>query len=166
VLGGSFTSRLNLNLREKHGYTYGARASFDFRSVTGPFVASAGVRTDATAAALKEMVGEIAGMSAPLSGDELQKGRRLVMNSIVEAFGDGNEATAYVADLVAHRLSLDAWSLLPAQLAALDVAATTRAAARYLRPDDLTILIVGDRKTIEPSLRLLPFIKSLEIMTP
>lgn len=166
VLGGSFTSRLNLNLREKHGYTYGARATFDFRTATGPFVAAAGVRTDATAAALKEMVGEIAGMRAPLSAGELQKGRRLVMNSIVEAFGDGNEATAYVADLVAHRLSLDAWSLLPAQLAALDVAATTRAAARYLRPDDLVILVVGDRKAIEPSLRQLPFVKSLEIMTP
>lgn len=166
VLGGSFTSRLNLNLREKHGYTYGARASFDFRAVTGPFVAAAGVRTDATAAALKEMVAEIAGMRTPLSADELQKGRRLVMNTIVEAFGDGNEATAYVADLVAHRLPLDAWSLLPAQLAALDVAAAGRAAARYLRPDDLTILVVGDRKAIEPSLRLLPFVKSLEIMTP
>ena len=166
VLGGSFTSRLNLNLREKHGYTYGARATFDFRTATGPFVAAAGVRTDATAAALKEMVAEIAGMRAPLSAGELQKGRRLVMNSIVEAFGDGNEATAYVADLVAHRLSLDAWSLLPAQLAALDVAATTRAAARYLRPDDLVILVVGDRKAIEPSLRQLPFVKSLEIMTP
>ena len=166
VLGGSFTSRLNLNLREKHGYTYGARASFDFRTVTGPFVASAGVRTDATAAALKEMVAEIAGMRAPLSPDELQKGRRLVMNGIVEAFGDGNEATAYVADLVAHRLSLDAWSLLPGQLTTLDVAAVGRAAARYLRPDDLTILVVGDRKAIEPSLRLLPFVKSLEIMTP
>ncbi|HEX9103197.1 MAG TPA: pitrilysin family protein, partial [Polyangia bacterium] len=166
VLGGSFTSRLNQNLREKHGYTYGARASFDLRTMPGPFVASAGVRTDATAAALKEMVAEIAGMRAPLSADELEKGRLLVMHTIVEAFGDGNETTAYVADLVAHRLSLDSWSKLPAQLAALDVPAVTRAAARYLHPDALTILVVGDRKAIEPELRLLPFVKSLEIMTP
>jgi len=166
VLGGSFTSRLNLNLREKHGYTYGARASYDFRSAVGPFVAAAGVRTDATAAALKEMVAEIAGMRAPLSADELKKGRRLVMNSIVEAFGDGTEAAQYLADLVAHRLPLDAWSLLPAKLAALDVATVGNAAQRYLHPDDLTILVVGDRKVVEPSLRLLPFVKSLEIMTP
>ena len=74
VLGGSFTSRLNLNLREKHGYTYGARASFDLRIVAGPFVASAGVRTDATAAALKETVAEIAGMHAPLSRRGAAKG--------------------------------------------------------------------------------------------
>ena len=166
VLGGSFTSRLNLNLREKHGYTYGARASFELHSVPGPFVASAGVRTDATAAALKEMVAEIAGMKAPLSESELTKGRLLVMNSIVEAFGDGNETTAYFADLVAHGLSLDSWAKLPAELAALDVAATTRAAARYFRPDELTILVVGDRKVIEPELRLLPFVKSIELHTP
>ena len=166
MLGGAFTSRLNQNLREKHGYTYGARASYDFRSAVGPFVAAAGVRTDAIAAVLKEMVAEIAGMRAPLSADELKKGRRLVMNSIVEAFGDGNEAAEYLADLVAHRLPLDAWSLLPAKLAALDVATVGNAAQRYLHPDDLTILVVGDRKVVEPSLRLLPFVKSLEIMTP
>jgi zinc protease len=124
------------------------------------------VRTDVTAAALKETVAEIAGMRAPLTADELTKGRLLVMHSVVEAFGDGNEATAYLADLVAHRLSLDAWSRLPAELAALDLGATTRAAARYLRPDELTIVVVGDRRAIEPALRLLPFVKTIEIMTP
>jgi zinc protease len=159
VLGGSFTSRLNLNLREKHGYTYGARASFDLHAVPGPFVASAGVRTDATAAALKEMVAEIAGMRAPLSAAELVKGRLLVLNTIVEAFGDGSETTGYLADLAAHHLALDSWSKLPAALAALDVASLTRVAARYIRPDELTILIVGDRKTIEP-------VKSIEFLTP
>ncbi|MCU1282617.1 MAG: peptidase [bacterium] len=166
VLGGSFTSRLNLNLREKHGYTYGARANFELRTVAGPFVASAGVRTDVTAAALKETVAEIAGMRAPLAAEELTKGRLLVMHTIVEAFGDGNETTAYLADLVAHRIALDAWSKLPGELGALDLGATTRAAARLFRPDELTIVVVGDRKVVEPELRLLPFVKSLEIVTP
>jgi zinc protease len=166
VLGGSFTSRLNLNLREKHGYTYGARANFELRTVAGPFVATAGVRTDVTAAALKETVAEIAGMRAPLSADELHKGRNLVLHTIVEAFADGNETTAYLADLVAHRLPIDSWSKLPAELGALDLAATTRAAARHFRPDELTIVIVGDRKLIEPELRLLPFVKSIEFLTP
>ncbi|MGZ3442183.1 MAG: M16 family metallopeptidase [Polyangia bacterium] len=166
VLGGSFTSRLNNNLREKHGYTYGARANFDLRSVAGPFYATAGVRTDVTAAALKETVAEIAGMRAPLDAGELEKGRRLVMHTVVEAFADGYEAAAYLADLAAHRLALDAWSKLPGELAALDIAATTRAAARLFRPDELTIVVVGDRKLIEPELRRLPFVKSLEILTP
>ncbi|MGZ3443143.1 MAG: M16 family metallopeptidase, partial [Polyangia bacterium] len=163
VLGGSFTSRLNLNLREKHGYTYGARASFELRTVAGPFVAAAGVRTDVTAAALAETVAEIAGMRAPLSAAELEKGRQLVMHTIVEAFGDGNDGAGYFADLAAHRIPLDAWSKLPAELGALDVATTTRAAARLFRPEELTIVVVGDRKAIEPALRALPFVKSIEL---
>ena len=166
VLGGSFTSRLNLNLREKHGYTYGARASFEWHTATGPFFASAGVRTDVTGAAIKETVAEIAGMRAPLSAEELTKGRLLVLHTIVEAFADGNETAGYFADLIAHRIALDAWSKLPAQLAALDLAATTRAAERYLRPDDLTIVVVGDRKAVEPQLRTLPFVKEIEFVTP
>jgi zinc protease len=166
ILGGSFTSRLNLNLREKHGYTYGARAQFDLRTVTGPFVASAGVRTDATAAALRETVAEIAGMRAPISAEELHKGRALVMHTIVDAFSDGSETANYLADLIAHRIPLDAWSKLPAELAALDIAATTRVAAWAFRPDALTIVVVGDRKLVEPELRKLPFVKSLEILTP
>jgi zinc protease len=166
VLGGSFTSRLNLNLREKHGYTYGARATFELRTVAGPFVAAAGVRTDATAAALKETVAEIAGMRAPLAADELQKGRLLVMHAVVEAFADGNETTAYFADLIAHGLALEAWSKLPAELAALDVATVTRAAARLFQTEHLVIVVVGDRKAIEPELRLLPFVPSVDIVTP
>ena len=166
ILGGSFTSRLNLNLREKHGYTYGARAQFDMRTVTGPFVASAGVRTDATAAALKETVAEITGMRAPLKPEETQKGRALVMHTIVEAFSDGNETASYLADLVAHRIAIDAWSKLPAELAALDVTTLTRVADQAFRPDALTIVVVGDRKLVEPELRKLPFVKSLEILTP
>src|SRR5581483_3388306 len=54
ILGGSFSSRLNINLREQHGYTYGASSQFDMRSNAGPFVAAAGVQTDKTADALKE----------------------------------------------------------------------------------------------------------------
>ncbi len=162
VLGGSFTSRLNLNLREKHGYTYGARASFDLRAVAGPFTASAGVRTDATAAALRETVAEIASMHGPLSAAELEKGRHLVMNSVVEAFADGNETVEYLADLVAHGLPLDSWSKLPAELAALDGPALTRAALGLFHPDQLTIVVVGDRKVIGPGLRQLPFAKAIE----
>ena len=163
VLGGSFTSRLNLNLREKHGYTYGVRASFELHTVAGPFTVAAGVRTDVTAAALKETVAEITGMHAPLAPDELTKGRLLVMHTIVEAFGDGNETTAYLADLIAHGLPVDSWSKLPAQLSALDLAATTRAAAALFQPERLTIVVVGDRKAVEPELRLLPFVKSVEL---
>src|SRR5207244_79234 len=90
LLGGSFTSRLNQNLREKHGFVYHAYAHFDLRQVAGPFACLYGVRTDATAPALRETVAEIAGMSAAMPDAELDKGRALTMQEVVEAFSDGN----------------------------------------------------------------------------
>ena len=163
VLGGSFTSRLNQNLREKHGYVYHANAHFDLRRATGTFAARAGVRTDATAPALKETVAEISGMRAPMPQAELDKGRSLVLQAVVEAFGDGNQTAEYLADLVTNDLPLDYWTRLPAALAALDLPTLTRAAAQLFFPDRLTVVVVGDRKTIEPSLRALPFVKSIEL---
>jgi zinc protease len=164
VLGGSFTSRLNQNLREKHGYTYGARANFELRRVAGPFDCRAGVRTDVTAPALQETLNELKGMRAPMTPDEVQKGRSLVLQAVVEAFADGNQTAEYVADLVAHGLPLDSWAKLPTELGALDVPAMTRAAEKLLQPDQLTIVIVGDRKVIEPSLRQLPFVKEIQFV--
>jgi zinc protease len=162
VLGGAFTSRLNQNLREKHGYTYGARAHFDLERAPGPFAAEAAVRTDATAPALKETVAELAAIRAPLSRDEALKGRALVLSAIVEAFGDGAATAAALADLTTHKLPLDSWSRLPDALAALDAPALTQAAARLFEPERLTVVIVGDRKAIEPELRALPFVKHIE----
>jgi zinc protease len=124
------------------------------------------VRTDATAAALKETVAEIGGMRTPLSAEELKKGRALVMHTIVEAFSDGNETANYLADLVTHHMALDSWSTLPATLDTLDAVGLARVAASAFRPDALTVVVVGDRKLVEPELRLLPFVKSLEILTP
>jgi zinc protease len=162
VLGGSFTSRLNQNLREKHGYSYGARANFDLHKVAGPFWCGAGVRTDATGPALKETLTELNGMLVAMPPEELGKGRSLVLQSVVDAFSDGNRTAAYIADLLANDLPLDYWSRLPAQLAALDVASVTRSAAKLILPGDVTIVVIGDRKAIEPEMRLLPFVKSIE----
>ena len=66
VLGGAFSSRLNLNLREKNGYTYGASSQFDMRTAAGPFVAAAGIQTDKTADALKEFFNELNAIGQPV----------------------------------------------------------------------------------------------------
>src|SRR6266550_7093657 len=73
ILGGSFTSRLNNNLREKHGYTYGASSGFDMRASAGPFIAAAGVQTDKTAESLKEFFLELNGILQPVPADELTR---------------------------------------------------------------------------------------------
>jgi len=77
VLGGSFTSRLNQNLRERNGYSYGASSSFDMRMTAGPFVASSGVQTDKTAEALREFFNEFDAIRRPVTADELARAKKL-----------------------------------------------------------------------------------------
>jgi zinc protease len=163
LLGGPFTSRLNQNLRERHGYVYHAHAGFWLKRSGGTLVAQYGVRTDATAAALKETVAEVAGMRVPLSAADLDKGRSLMLQDIVETFGDANSAAQELARVVSFERPLDFWSHMPATLAALDVAAMTRAAQQLFFPERLIIVIVGDRKAVEPGLRRLPFVKTIEM---
>ena len=78
ILGGSFTSRLNTNLRETHGYSYGAFSGFEERISPGSFSARAGVQTDKTAEALKEFFNEFAGILKPIPGEELDKAKNYV----------------------------------------------------------------------------------------
>jgi predicted Zn-dependent peptidase len=93
VLGGSFSSRLNLNLREKRGYTYGAGSSFDLRIAPGPFAASAAVQTDKTAEALTEFFNELNGILTPVPPDELARAKNYVALRFPGAF----ETTADIA---------------------------------------------------------------------
>jgi predicted Zn-dependent peptidase len=75
ILGGSFTSRLNQNLREEHGYAYGAGSSFDMRTGAGPFYAAAGVQTDKTSEALTEFFKELEAIRKPIPAEELEKAK-------------------------------------------------------------------------------------------
>jgi zinc protease len=162
VLGGSFTSRLNENLREKHGYTYGVRAHFFTDEAPGPFEVRTAVRTDVTAPAVQEIAAELRGMHAPIAADEASKGRALVRNALVDGFTGGSEAAGLLADLQLHGLPLDGWSRLPAALDALTAPLLARAAGRLFHPDALVIVAVGDAKKIEAALRRLPFVRAVE----
>ncbi|MSP63822.1 MAG: insulinase family protein [Myxococcales bacterium] len=163
VLGESFTSRLVQNLREKRGYTYGIAARFGLFDAPGPFAVRTAIRTDVTAPALQEIVAELRAIRLPLSAEEVGKGRALVLSALVENFGDGRGAAQGMGDLLIHGLPLDAWAKLPAALEGLKAPALVEAAARLYRPDGLTVVVVGDRKTIEPALRGLPFGKTIEL---
>jgi zinc protease len=162
LLGGSFTSRLNQNLREKHGYTYGAHAQFQLWRAPGPFEAFAAVRSEVTAEAIVEFLAEIKAIRAPLGADELRKGRSLVGSSIVETFADGQRAAVELADLMLHDLPLDTWSSFGPSLDKLAAPSLTKIATQLFLPDRLTVVIVGDRKLIDKPLLALPFVKTIE----
>ena len=156
ALGGLFSSRINMNLREEHGYSYGAYSAFVFRRGAGPFVAAAGVRTDATALSVTEVLSEIAGMAAsPLGAEELQKAKDAMANSLPGAFETSLDAANSFSNVFVYNLGLDYYTEYAGQVHAVTAAQALDVARRYLVSDDLVVIAVGDRSAIEADLRAL-----------
>jgi zinc protease len=157
AFGGQFTSRINMNLRESKGYTYGAFSFFfDTRGV-GPFTLVAPVQTDHTVDALTEIVKEIRDVvgDRPLSDVELMDSK----SNLIKGFPQGFEtlgSTAYqVGQLVTYDLPQDEWTSYAARVAAVDGGQATLAAKRHLNPDALLVVVLGDREKIEAGIRAL-----------
>ena len=149
VLGGLFSSRINLNLREVHGYTYGAYSGFEWRRGCGPFVISTAVKSDVTGAAVKEILGEIDRMRREEIGeDELT----LATSYLDGIFPIRYETTAAIAtalaNLVIHQLPDDYYDQYRPRVRAVTTAGVLRAAQAHLHPESLRVVVVGDPATI------------------
>ncbi len=155
ILGGSFTSRLNQNLREQHGYTYCAASGFEMRLSAGPFYATAGVQTDKTADALREFFNELNGIRKPISQDEVARAENYVALGFPAGFETTGDLSRRLEDLVVYRLPDDYYSTYVSRVRAVTPADLQKAAARYVAPDKLVIVIVGDVKRIEQGVRAL-----------
>lgn len=153
VLGGSFTSRLNQNLREQHGYAYGASSSFSMRSTPGPFLAGAGVQTDKTAEALKEFFKELDGIHAPVPADELTRARNLEALQFPASFETTSEMASRLAELVVYNLPETFLADYVPRILAVTSGDLERAAGRYLPTDKVVVVIVGDLSKIEQPVR-------------
>jgi predicted Zn-dependent peptidase len=155
VLGEAFTSRLNNNLREVHGYAYGASSRFDMRLSAGAFFAAAGVQTDKTSEAVKEFFNELARIHEPVPAAELEKAKNYLALLMPRSF----ETTRGTADALAqgwvYDLPADYYTTYADRVRAVTAADVQRVADRYIQPDKLAVVVVGDRKTIEPGLKAL-----------
>ena len=155
VLGGSFTSRLNQNLREKNGYAYGASSGFDMRLSAGPFLAAAGVQTDKTADALKEFFNELNGILTPVPPDELAKARNYVALGFPGEFETTSDMARKLEELVIYNLPDTTFSDFVPSVTAVTAADLQRAAARFVQPERMAVVVVGDLKLIEGPIRAL-----------
>jgi predicted Zn-dependent peptidase len=153
IFGGSFSSRLNLNLREKHGYTYGANSFFDMRIEPGPFTAFAGVQTDKTSEALKEFFTEFTGMQQTVPADELERAKNYVALGLPGDFETTGDVSRRLEDALVYHLPDDYFSKYVQNIEAVNGAEVLRVAKKYLQADTMAIVIVGDRKVIEPAVR-------------
>jgi zinc protease len=153
VLGGMFNSRLNMNLREDKGWTYGARSAFNFMRARGLFYISTSVRTDVTGPAIQEIFKEVSTLrNNDVSTEELQNAKNWYSLSLPSSFQTVEGMADMVANLFVYDLPDDYYQRLPENLATVTVADVRRVATQYLHPDAMSIVVVGDPDHVKPAL--------------
>jgi predicted Zn-dependent peptidase len=157
ILGGQFVSRINMNLREDKGYTYGARTSFEFRRAPGPFVLHASVQHDATADALREALSEIRAIRGerPVTREELALGRASLTRGYPRNFETADQVARGAAQLALYGLPDDYFTTFIPKVLALSEQDVTAIAAKHIDPARLLTVVVGDRDKLLPSLKAL-----------
>jgi zinc protease len=154
TLGGSFASRINMNLRELHGYTYGASSRFMGYQDGGLFGAGGLVRTDVTAPAAKELMSEIRNFPRkPSTTEELAEAKEASVRSLPGRFETTSAIVRATDSIFLFSRPLDYYTKLPAKYQAVTEADIARVAQQYLHPDQLVIVAAGDRAKIEPALK-------------
>lgn len=158
ILGGLFNSRVNMNLRERHGYTYGARSGFDWRRGAGPFSVESAVASDVTVAAAKEMLIEIDRMREEAVGDDELS---LATSYLDGVFPIRYETTAAIASALAstvvYGLPDDYFDAYRERVRSVTSEDVRRVAREHLHPDALQLLIVGDPAAVQEPLEALGF---------
>ncbi|WP_082115944.1 M16 family metallopeptidase [Hymenobacter terrenus] len=148
VLGGAFNSRINLNLRENKGYTYGAGSGYRGTSYVGPFTAQAGVRADATAPSVKEFMSEITNYANGISDEELAFLQSSVGQSDALKYETGQQKASFLSRIVEYNLPttfVDEQSQILKKLTKEDIQASAK---KFLPADKMYIVVVGDRKQL------------------
>ena len=163
ILGGSFTSRLNQNLRENHGYTYGARASARMERDLGWFIASSSVKADATGASLKEFMAEFARIKkGDITADEAGKAAKTVRTGVIQSFGTLRGTLGVAQNLLSSGAK---WETIAADFARASSATAeelNKLAGPNLMLDKGVLVLVGDKALIMEQIKDLPIEKPIE----
>jgi zinc protease len=154
ILGGEFVSRLNLNLRESKGYTYGVRTGFSLRRGMGPFVMQTSVGTDVTGPAIHEALGEIRAIAdgRPATAEEVQQAFASLSKGYPRGFETAGQVARSVAQLALHNLPDTYFEEFVPRLAQVTADDVSAAARQYLTPAKMSTVIVGDLDKIHGSL--------------
>lgn len=153
ILGGSFTSRLNQNLRETKGYTYGAGSGFAMRQVAGPFTASAEIVAAKTDSALIEFFKELRAVRDTVPQKEVDKAKQYLQLQLPSQFETTGDIAFGLVPVALYNLPLDYYNNYAQNIGAVRQGDIQRVAQLYIRPDNFAVVIVGDRKTIEQGIR-------------
>lgn len=156
ILGGAFTSRLNLNLRERQGFTYGVTSHFTMRRQAGPFAVSTAVQTEVTAAALREIIREIDGIrDSAVTQAELEDARNYLAGVFPLRLDTTEGVTSRLAELALHDLPLDYFDSYRDRILDVSSDEVLRVAQEHIRPEELCVVVVGDAGKIRSDVEAL-----------
>jgi zinc protease len=166
VLGGQFISRINMNLREEKGYSYGAESSFSFQRGPGPFEAGGTVQTAVTKESLVEIFKELTDITGkrPVTDAELAFARQRMIEGFPHRFETTFGMAGQLAILVTEELPDDEFIRYQARVEAVTKADIERVAREYITPEKMAVFVVGDRATIEGPLKSLPFVENIQLV--
>lgn len=153
LLGGSFGSRLNHNLREVHGYTYGAGSAFSYRRSPGPFTVSAEVVSAKTDSALIQFMKELRAIRDTVPFEEVERTKRYLQLGLPQRFETTGGIATQLLSLLSYDIPLESYNTIVQNIGAVTQADIQRVARQYINPTKLVVVIVGDRKMIEPGIR-------------
>jgi zinc protease len=156
MLGGQFTSRINLNLRERHGYTYGATSNFRFLKGVGPFVAGGGIVTEKTDSAIVECIHEIDLMREKgMTADELAYSKKGALGNFALTFETPMQIAGALQNIVLYGLPEDYYNNYLKHIDAVNLDDVQRVAAKYLDASKMAIVVVGDLAKIKDGITAL-----------
>jgi zinc protease len=156
ILGGVFNSRINLNLREKHGYTYGARSAFAFRRLAGPFVVSAPVRNEVTRESIDEMLNELRRIrGGDIEPRELEDTKNYLTGVFPATVQTSGDIAGRLLDMELYDLPQDYFDHYRENIDAIGADDVARVARKYIDPDRSLIVIVGNAKQVRDPLAAL-----------
>ncbi len=149
ILGGAFTSRLNLNLRERHGFTYGVRSGFSFRRGAGPWTVSTAVGTEVTADAVREAVGEVEGLlnDGPTQ-EEVEASRDYMAGVFPLRLETTGQIASRIAELIIYDLPEDYHATYRDRIRQVTRDQALDAARRCIRPEEITVVVGGDAAAV------------------
>jgi zinc protease len=158
LFGGVFNSRINLNLRERHGYTYGARSQFAFRRQAGPFVIAAPVRNEVTRESVSEILSELGRIrTGDIEDRELDDVKSYLMGVFPATVQTASDIASRLVDMELYGLPEDYFDRYRENIAAVSKDEITRVANKYLDPDRVLVVIVGNASEIREPLGSLGF---------
>src|SRR5215813_466073 len=165
-LGGLFSSRINMNLREAHGYTYEASSTFAYHQQPKPFLTYSAVRTDVTTPAITEILNELRRIrDTPMTLEEMKLSKDSITWSMPGRFERGGDAVGTFAELFIYDLPLDYFSKFPEAVDAVNPEQAQTTAQKYIHPEKIAVVAVGDRSKIEDEMKKLNLGK-IEIRDP